>query len=211
MAKTAYYLRVSSKSQDTKSQHADIEAHRANNPDSLEPFRDKFTGRTMSRPGWDALWKEVEAGKVTRIVVWRLDRLGRTVSGLSALFEECLRRKVALVSIRDGLDLSTPAGRLMSHVLASVAMFETEVRSERQLAGIAAAREANGGRCPWGGGVKGRRVKVSKEVERAMRRMRAEGSSIAEIARVLGLTRPVVYKWLKMGKYAIESLGQGRA
>jgi DNA invertase Pin-like site-specific DNA recombinase len=98
-------------------------------------------------------------------VVWRLDRLGRTVSGLARLFEELQARKVGLVSLRDGLDLHTAAGRLMAHVLASVAAYELEVKSERQRAGIEAARAENGGRCPWGGRKPGTRVKVTEEVE----------------------------------------------
>ncbi len=67
-------------------------------------------------------------------------RLLYCVSGLSRLFEELQQRKVGLVSLRDGLDLNTAAGRLMAHVLASVAAYELEVKTERQLAGIDAAR-----------------------------------------------------------------------
>jgi len=121
--RTAYYLRVSSKTQDTKSQEADMKAHAAktNKPAF---YKDKFTGKAMSRPGWDRLWADVCTARINRIVVWRLDRLGRTVSGLSKLFEELQERKVGLVSLRDGLDLNTPAGRLMAHVLASVAAYE---------------------------------------------------------------------------------------
>ena len=85
---------------------------------------------------------------VFRDVVWRLDRLGRTAKGLTALFEELQRLGVGLVSLKEGLDLSTAAGCLMANVLASVAQFETELRSERILAGQAAAR-AQGKR--WGG------------------------------------------------------------
>jgi DNA invertase Pin-like site-specific DNA recombinase len=67
-------------------------------------------------------------------------RLGRTSAGLTALFDELVNRKVNLVSIRDGIDLFTPAGRMMAGVLASVAQYETEVRSERSMAGQAVAR-----------------------------------------------------------------------
>jgi DNA invertase Pin-like site-specific DNA recombinase len=150
-------------------------------------YRDKFTGKVMERPGWQKLWADVLAGKVDRIVVWGLDRLGRTVSGLSRLFEELQARKVGLVSLRDGLDLNTASGRLMAHVLASVAAYELEVKSERQAAGIEAARAENGGKCPWGGRRAGTRVKVTEEVEAAIREMARAGDSIASIARVCGL------------------------
>ena len=75
----------------------------------------------MDRPGLNRLLADVSAGKVARVVVWRLDRLGRTAKGLTALFEDLAARKVNLVSLKDGLDLKTAAGRLMANVLASVA------------------------------------------------------------------------------------------
>jgi DNA invertase Pin-like site-specific DNA recombinase len=64
----------------------------------------------MIRPGWSKLWADVCAGKIGKIVVWRLDRLGRTVAGLSQLFAELQERKIGLVSLRDGLDLNTQEG-----------------------------------------------------------------------------------------------------
>jgi DNA invertase Pin-like site-specific DNA recombinase len=194
--KTAYYLRVSSKTQDTKSQEADMTAHAEKEADAVF-YKDKFTGKVMNRPGWDKLWQDVLSGKVSKIVIWRLDRLGRTVSGLSRLFEELQARKIGLVSIRDGLDLNTAAGRLMAHVLASVAVYELEVKSERQLEGIEAVRKANGGKCTWGGRKKGTRIKVTEEVEAAIWTMREAGKTISEIARVVKVTRPTVYSTLE--------------
>ena len=188
----AYYERVSSKSQDMRSQHIDMQAHAANSPNAAW-YRDKFTGKTLSRPGWDKLWADVLAGKVQRIVVWRLDRLGRSVPGVAKLFEELQQRKVGLVSLRDGLDLNTAAGRLMAHVVASVACYELEVKTERQRAGIEAARAEHGGKCPWGGRKPGTRVKVTEEVERVIRERSAAGDSIASIARVCGLSRVTIY------------------
>jgi DNA invertase Pin-like site-specific DNA recombinase len=156
-------------------------------------YRDKFTGKSMDRKGWNKLMEAVRAGKVSRIVCWRLDRLGRTAKGLTALFEELLERKVNLVSIRDGIDLNTAAGRLMANVLASVAQYETEVRAERVMAGQAVAR-ANGKR--WGGSAKGRRVKVTDEQVQTITRMASEGAKVARIARATGLSRPTVYTYL---------------
>jgi DNA invertase Pin-like site-specific DNA recombinase len=195
---TAYYLRVSTSSQDTKSQEADLKGHAANESNAAF-YRDRFTGKAMDRPGWNRLWADVLAGMVRRIVVWRLDRLGRTVSGLSRLFEGLQQRRVGLVSLRDGLDLQTAAGRLMAHVLASVAAYELEVKTERQRAGIEAARAEHGGRCPWGGRKPGTRVKVTEEVESVIRQRSAVGDSVASIARVCGLSRVTVYAVLGRG------------
>ena len=150
----------------------------------------------MDRPGWNKLIADVRAGKVDRVVCWRLDRLGRTAQGLTSLFAELTERKVNLVSLKDGLDLSTAAGRLMANVLASVAQFETEVRAERVKAGQAAARAAG---VTWGGSEKGRRAKVTDEQVTTIQRMAGEHAKVAAIARATGLTRPTVYAYLPKG------------
>ena len=133
------------------------------------------------------------AGKVSKVVVWRLDRLGRTAAGLTALFEDLQRRRIGFEALRDKVDLSTAAGRLMANVLASVAAYENEVRSERIRAGQAVAH-ANGKR--WGGSEKGRRIKVTPEQARNIRRLKDEGEKIAAIARATGLSRPTIYSVL---------------
>jgi DNA invertase Pin-like site-specific DNA recombinase len=136
---------------------------------------------------------DVRRGKCTKVVVWRLDRLGRTSSGLHQLFEEFTRLGVGLVSLRDGFDLTTPSGRLMAGVLASVAVYETEVRKERQIAGIAAAR-AKGVR--WGGSKPGRRIRVTEEKEKRACEMYQSGVSKSEISRVVGIGRNTLDKVL---------------
>ena len=128
MRHVAIYLRVSSKQQDTRSQEPDLRRWADAQGEGVKWYRDKYTGKTMDRPGWRKLEADLRAGKVARIVVWRLDRLGRTAKGLPALFDELRTRNVPLVSLREGLDLATPSGRLMAHVLASVAEYETELR-----------------------------------------------------------------------------------
>jgi DNA invertase Pin-like site-specific DNA recombinase len=191
---TAIYLRVSTRSQDAASQEPDLRLWvEAQKGAPVRWFRDKFTGNTMDRPGFQKLMHDVRLGKVDRIVVWRLDRLGRTARGLTALVEDLLKQGVDLVSLKEGLDLGTPAGRLLANVLASMAMFETEVRSERVVAGQVAARAA-GKR--WGGSPPGRRLKVTAEQEKMMRRMRSEGEGVTAIARATGLSRPTVYRIL---------------
>jgi DNA invertase Pin-like site-specific DNA recombinase len=198
MQKIAIYARVSTKRQDTRSQEPDLHqwANAFANGTPVEWYRDKATGKTMDRPGWKRLEADMRAGRVSALVCWRLDRLGRTASGLTALFDELIARKVNLVSIKDGIDLSTPAGRLIANVLASVAAYETEVRSERIVAGQAVAR-ANGKH--WGGSVKGRRIKVKPDQERIISQMRGAGEKIAVIARATGLSRPTVYSVLANG------------
>ena len=191
----AVYLRVSSKQQDTKSQAPDLNrwlgAYRGGQ--SVEMYRDKFTGTTMDRKGWNKLQASIDAGQVSKVVVWRLDRLGRTASGLTKLFEDLRAKKVGLVSIKDGLDLGTAAGRLMANVLASVSQYETEVRAERVMAGQARAR-AEGKR--WGGSRPGRRITVTDEQVRMIRRMAKDGEAKTAMARATGLSRPTIYRLL---------------
>lgn len=127
-------------------------------------------------------------------MVWRLDRLGRSASGLTTLFDELQKRNVRLVSVRDNIDLQTPAGRLMANVLASVAAYENEVRAERVIAGQAAARAA-GKR--WGGSTPGRRTRKVREKANFVQRLHEGGAPVAQIARSLSMSRGTVYSLLR--------------
>jgi DNA invertase Pin-like site-specific DNA recombinase len=189
------YLRVSSKQQDHASQLPDLERWAQAHGGPVVWYRDKFTGKTMDRPGMESLLVDLRARKIERIVVWRLDRLGRTTRGLCQLFDELGERKVDLVSLKDGFSLASPAGRLHARILASVAEYETEVRAERVAAGQAVARRKGK---KWGGSKKGWRWKVTDDQLAAIHEMRAAGKKIAAIARVTGLSRPTIYRVLDL-------------
>jgi len=186
------YVRVSTSEQDTRSQTADLDRYITNLPPGTEVRRyvDKFSGKTMDRPGWKKLEADVICGEISTIVCWRLDRLGRTAKGLTALFSMLQERSVNLVSLKDSLDLSTPAGRLMAHVLASVAQYETEVRAERVKAGQDAAR-AEGK--TWGGSKPGPKH-VTKEQIEVVRRLHGSCATKTEMMRATGLSRPTIYR-----------------
>ena len=188
----AIYVRVSSKTQDQRSQLPDLEKWAKMQDDEIVWYRDKATGKTMDRPAWNKLVHAIETGNVVKVVVWRLDRLGRTAKGLTALFDELYNRKVGLFSLRDSLDLSTAAGRLMANVLASVSAYETEIRGERVQAGQAVAKQQGK---TWGGSKKGRLLSVTKEQRKQVWSMR--GDKIARIARTVGLSRPTIYRLLE--------------
>ena len=197
----ALYPRVSSRGQKEDSQLPDLERWVRAQETEVRWYRDKFSGKTLHRPGWEELWKDVLASKVKRVVVWRLDRLGRTASGLTALFEELLARDVTLVSLRDGIDLKTPAGRLMAGVIASVAQYETEVRSERQIAGIEVAQAA---------GVKfgrpagtGKPISVTDEQRQQVWRMRLhDNEPVSTICKATGIkSRTTIYRILQEDRF----------
>ena len=157
----AIYVRVSTGSQDTASQELDLARWIELQAGSMAVvwYRDTATGKNMDRPGWQSLEAALLQNWVEAIVVWRLDRLGRTAAGLTRLFDQLRAADVNLISLKDSLDLSTPAGRLMANVLASVAQYETEVRAERVRAGIERAK-AEGKR--WGGSQPGRQHRVNR-------------------------------------------------
>jgi DNA invertase Pin-like site-specific DNA recombinase len=189
------YLRVSSnKGQDTKSQEPDLQTWAKAQREEAVWYRDRFTGTTMEGPGLERLLADVRAGKVKKVIVWRLDRLGRTAKGLLTLLDELQTLGIGFVSLRGGFDLGTPAGRLMAGVLASVAAYETEVRKERQLAGIAKAKSEGK---EWGGRKLGTRVTLTHEKEALIKHLRSEKKAVASIARLVGLTRKTVYKAIR--------------
>ena len=207
MKHIAIYIRTSTKKQDTRSQDQELTAWAATQTEPVKTYTDKATGKNFNRPGWESLWQDVLAGKVSKLVVWRLDRLGRTVAPLTAILDELEARKVGFVSLKDGFDASTPAGRLCRNVLASVAQFETEIRSERQTAGIQAAkrqmeeqgqRKTRSGRIvqSWSPREAGTPRKLTPEVLTALKEMVKAGKPKAEIARLLGLSRITVYRAL---------------
>ncbi len=197
------YMRVSKgNGQDIASQEMDLKKWADSQTEAVQFFTDKMSGKTMDRPAFNKLLGAIQTGKVKTIAVWRLDRLGRTAKGLTALFDDLQARKVNLVSLKDGLDLSTPAGRMMAGVLASVAQYETEVRAERIHAGLEVAR-ANGvklGRPKQVGDGKGKRLKVTAEQETIVRRLRGEGQGVSALARATGLSRPTIYSLINEAK-----------
>lgn len=191
------YERVSHKTQNLDGQHKELEAWAKGQGESVKWFTDKASGKRMKRPGFDQLWAAVERGEITRIVVWRLDRLGRTCRGLVNLFDDLAERKITLVSVKDGLDLATTTGRLIARIMASVAAYEVEVLTEKQRAGIDAAQDAmaRGERSWFKKGVPERKPrKLTPEKVKAVKELVKAGKPIAEVARVVGLARKTIYQ-----------------
>jgi len=194
-----------------RSQIPDLEGHARAQNGPVRWYKDAFTGTEMERPGSEQLMKDLRAGLIGQIVIWRLDRLGRTTTGLVNLLDELRDLKVGLVSLRDGtLDPTTPTGRLIYTILSSVAAYETEVRKERQMAGIQAVRNRNARKCPWGGSKPGRRLKVTFEKEQLVRRLRAEGKGVTQIARLVGLARQTCYTLVRDSMASSAAMNEER-
>ena len=124
------------------------------------------------------------------IIVWRLDRWGRSVADLMTTLRELTDLGVGFVSLTEALDLTTPSGRAMAGMLAIFAEFEREILRERVKAGIAQARKE--------GRPHGRLRTASRRADEVFR-LKAERVSLSEIARRLGIGRTSVRRIVEVG------------
>lgn len=194
----AFYVRVSTADQDPQLQ---LDAIRrwaeANSVSSttlaVNLFTDHASGKDMDRPAWVKLAGRLRAGQYDTLVVWKLDRLGRTTLGLLQLWEKLEALGVRFVSLTENLDLGTPAGKMFATILAGAAQYEREISRERQTAGIEAKRQANGGTCPWGGSTAGG-IKAKPEKVEAVKQLLANGTKVKTTARLVGCSPKFVRK-----------------
>jgi len=192
--------------QDLAAQHGELKTW-AGSKKGVKWYMDRFTGKTMDRPAYKRLMRDVRVGNVKTVVCWRLDRLGRTASGLTALFDELRELKVNFISLREGLNLMTPAGHMLAVVLSGVAQFETEVRGERIRAGIEAKRKRGE---PWNAGrKKGQWLKISPLIREQILQMKADGLRVSDIAETFGLSRWGVYLVLKGEQSTTANVNRG--
>lgn len=146
------------------------------------------SGARASRPELDKLLAFVREGDT--LVVWRLDRLGRSLRHLIDLMTWLGGRGVQFRSLTEGMDTSTPTGVMLFHIFGAIAEFERAIIRERTLAGLAASRAR--GRPPGG-----RRCKLSSMQVASVRQMAAEGKhSISAIAAMFVVSRATVYRIL---------------
>ncbi len=145
-ARAAIYARVSTLDQEPENQLQELRQYvQARSWTAQEYVDHGVSGTKDRRPALDRLVADAKRLKVDTVVVWRLDRLGRSLKHLVTLLDELQALGVGFVSLGEGIDLQTPAGRLQLHILASLAQFERERIAERVRAGLARAR-ANGQR-----------------------------------------------------------------
>lgn len=136
-------------------------------------------GAKDSRPQLNKLMRDAHHRAFDAVVVWKIDRFGRSLKHLVTALADLGAYGVAFISLSDQLDLSTPSGRLMFHIIAAMAEFEHALIAERVRAGLAHARQK---------GVRLGRPRVRVNA-RAVARLRAEGRSWAEVCQTLNLSR----------------------
>jgi DNA invertase Pin-like site-specific DNA recombinase len=125
------YARVSTKDQSTKQQ---VEALRAHGVDDDNLFVETVSGVSHRRPRLEEAMAKCDAGDT--FVVWKFDRFGRSIIDLLKRMQQLEDKGVGFVSLTDQIDTTTPAGRLMVHMLAAIAQFERDMISERTRAGM---------------------------------------------------------------------------
>jgi len=145
---------------------------------------DTASGTRTDRPQLAAVFDQLRAGAT--LVVWRLDRLGRSLPHLIETIGELQARGVGFKSVQEHIDTTTPGGRLVFHVFGALASFERELIQERTLAGLAAARER--------GRRGGRPTVLSPAKLRQARKMIGEKIPVTEVAQVLGVSRATLYR-----------------
>ncbi len=174
------YARVSTLDQDPALQ---LDALTAAGCDRI--FVDKASGKLASRPALDDLLEQLRPGDT--VVVWRLDRLGRSLRHLLETVADFERRGVSFISLTENIDTSTPGGRLVFHLFGALAEFERDLIQERTAAGLAAARAR--------GRVGGRPTVWTPDKIKAAGAMQATGThDVTSIARALGVSRASIYR-----------------
>jgi putative DNA-invertase from lambdoid prophage Rac len=139
--RAALYARVSTTEQTADNQLLELRHYvEARGWTAVEFVDQGVSGAKDKRPALDALLKDAKRRLFDVVVCWRLDRLGRNLKHLVTLLEELQAVGVAFVSLGEGIDCTTPAGKLQLHILAALAEFERERIRERVLAGLARAR-----------------------------------------------------------------------
>src|SRR5260221_12793426 len=149
-------------------------------------FTDKLSGAQVEPPGLEEALSHLR--EADSLVVWKLDRLGRSVKGLVDLVNELETQRVHFQSVTDGVDTKTPAGRFFFHVMASLAQMERELILERTRAGLEAARGQ--------GRVGGRKRRMTDSKVQAARKLIASGTPPHEVAPNFGLSVPTLYRWV---------------
>ena len=188
------YARVS-----TEDQSLDLQLDALEQRGCTRVFTEKVSGKTKDRPQLEAMLGYLRDDEDT-VVIYKLDRLGRSMKDLIEITETLAGRGIGLVSIRDGIDMTTATGRLYFHLMACLAEFERDLISERTKAGLEAARAR---------GRKGGRKATDPERLRQAFILYDTGSlSVDDVCTMAGISRSTFFKYNKQRKAAEEKREQ---
>ena len=180
------YVRVS-----TNDQQTDLQREALNRANCELIFEDKISGSKSERPGLKRLLKVAKEGDT--VVVWKLDRLGRSVRHLITLVSDLKNRGIHFKSITDSIDTGSAAGRFFFHVMSALAEMERELIIERTLAGLAVARSQ--------GRIGGRPRRLSEAQIEQSGRLLEKGHTRRELALIYDVSLATIYKYLPASRY----------
>lgn len=174
------YARVS-----TDDQHLDLQRDALRQTGCRVIYEEAASGKNAARPELEQCRKALRAGDT--LVVWRLDRLGRSLTDLVQLVAELDQKGIGFESITERIETSSAAGKLVFHVFAALAEFERGLIRERTHAGLAAARSR--------GRAGGRKPKLDDQQVREIKALlRDPNIQVADVARRYGISRTTLYK-----------------
>ncbi|AXE21948.1 resolvase (plasmid) [Runella rosea] len=181
------YARVS-----TKDQNLELQWDALTKAGCEMIFQEKASGIKADRPELEKMMSQLRKGDV--ICIYKLDRLGRSLKNLLELVAEFEKRGVGLRSLTDSIDTTTPQGRLVLNIFASLAEFERDLIRERTKAGLEAAR-ARGRK---GGRRSGLSAEAQKKAMLAEMYYKEEKLGVDEIAKTVGISKMTLYKYLRL-------------
>lgn len=162
-------------------------------------FVDKMSGTKAVRPGLKKCLKMLKRGDT--LVVWKLDRLGRSAKNMIVLLSELDERGIHFRSLTDSIDTSTRMGKLIFTIMSAFAEMERSLIVERTVAGLAAAREK--------GRVGGRKRVMTDDVVARAKRMFANGATLHQVANIIGVSHITIYKYIPAAEqHALRRLAE---
>ena len=176
------YARVS-----TDDQNAQMQIDALTAAGCVKVFTDTASGSLANRPELDRMIDQLRPDDV--VVVWRLDRLGRSLKNLIALTEDLAAKEVGFRSLTEGIDTTSTGGKLVFHIFAALAEFERDLIRERTMAGLEAARARGrvGGRPP---------TMTPEKIAVARQMYDSKEHTVEAIAKTLGVSRKTIYRHL---------------
>lgn len=188
------YARVS-----TSDQTLDLQEDALKKAGCERIFTDKASGAKTERPGLEQAVRFVRPGDI--LVVWKLDRLGRSLRHLIDVVGELSTREIGFQSLTEALDTTTPGGRLLFHIMGALAQFERDIIRERTMAGLAAGRARGrlGGRPVFSVGSE-RYKKFKSLVEARNPETMKLLYSVPDICGFMKISKNTYYRWLRFLK-----------
>jgi DNA invertase Pin-like site-specific DNA recombinase len=183
------YARVS-----TEDQSLDLQLDALRQAGCERLYTDKASAAGIHRAGLSEARSQLREGDI--LVVWKLDRLGRSVKGLVDLVGELAQQRVQFRSLTDGIDTTTPHGRFFFHMMASLAQMERELIAERTKAGLDAARKR--------GRMVGRKRRMTPSKIESAKQLLNGGMPPREVAKNLGVSIPTLYRWVPASSREVD-------